>query len=70
MFKIDEPAKKIETANIRCKTMQIKPNIKQRNTLLTWFELSRIAYNLTIKNLRKNNTTKDRAMRDIIKQEM
>ena len=70
MFKIDEPEKKIETQNIRCKTIQIKPTIKQRNTLLTWFELSRIAYNLTIKNLRKNNTIKDRAMRDIIKQEM
>ena len=70
MFKSSEPTKNIETSNIRCKTIQINPTIKQRNTLLSWFELSRIAYNLTIKNLRKDNKTKDRAMRNIIKQEM
>lgn len=60
----------IDTNNIRCEKIELKPNLKQINILLTWFELSRIAYNLTIKKLKIDNTIKDRKMRDIIKQDM
>jgi len=64
------PPKLITTDNIRCKKIHIKPTIKQGNILLTWFELARIAYNISIKNLRKNNRTTFREMRNIVKQEM
>ena len=65
MFKNKEPHISVESSNIRCKKIQLKPSIKQRNRLLIWFELSRLAYNLTIKKLRVDNTIRDRRMRDI-----
>lgn len=60
----------IKSKNIRCETIYLKPTLKQRNILLDWFELSRLAYNKTIQYLKKDNTIKDRKMRDIIKQDM
>ena len=70
MYKDTEKESIIDTTNIRCEKVQIKPTIKQINVLLTWFELSRIAYNLTINKLRKDNTIAFRPMRNKIKQAM
>ena len=67
---ISNPDKVIKTDNIRCKMIQLNPNLKQRNTLLTWFELSRLTYNLTINLLRKDNKISKLKMRDRVKQEM
>ena len=69
VFKLDNPIQQIETSNIRCKKIQIEPTLKQRNILLTWFELSRLTYNLTINLLKMNNLSKTK-MRDKVKQEM
>ena len=44
---------KINTSQIRCKQITLNPKLKERNILLTWFELYRRAYNTTIKYLRQ-----------------
>ena len=64
------PNKSIETDNIRCKMITLNPTLKQKNTLLTWFELSRITYNMTISLLKKDDKITKCKMRDKVKQEM
>ena len=68
--RISQPEKLIETSNIRCKLIHLKPNLKQRNILLTWFELSRLTYNLTLTLLNKGVNLPKLKMRDKIKQEI
>lgn len=53
-FRSDNIDQSIETTNIRCKKVQLNPNLKQRNILLTWFELSRLTYNLIVKLLKNS----------------
>ena len=65
-----EPEKKINTEFTRCEMVKISPTQKQRHILLTWFEINRLAYNLTVKNLRKDNNVKKYTMRDMIKTDM
>lgn len=70
IFNLDNPKQPIKTSNIRCKKIQLNPTLKQRNILLNWFELTRLSYNLTVNFLKKDNTIKDRKMRDNVKQAM
>jgi IS605 OrfB family transposase len=42
----------IKTANLRCKKVILKPANKVRNILLTWLELYRLTYNITVKFLK------------------
>ena len=67
---LTEPVKSIRTEFTRCEMVKISPTQKQRHILLTWFEINRLAYNLTVKKLRKNNKAKKYAMRDMIKNDM
>lgn len=59
----------VNTENIRCKKVQLNPNRVQRNILLTWFELSRITYNITLKLLNQEKLSKLK-MRDKVKEHM
>lgn len=66
-----QPEQVINTTSIRCKKIQLNPTNKQRHILLTWLELSRITYNLTIKEMRKETLSERKLsktkMRDLVK---
>ena len=69
--------KKINTSNIRCEQIILKPNVRQRHLLFTWFDLTRISYNLGVKKLRKDYYDKPKnpiksmnKFRDYVKKEM
>ena len=65
------PEQQINITNVRCKKVILNPTNKQRHILLTWLELSRITYNITLKEIKKDtkNLSKTK-MRDKVKQEM
>lgn len=65
------PRRAINTTNVRCKKIFLNPTNKQRHILLTWLELSRITYNITLREIKKDteNLSKTK-MRNKVKQEM
>jgi putative transposase len=66
-----EPEKQINSTNIRCEKVILHPTNKQRHILLTWLELSRITYNMTLKELKKDTERLSKTkMRNKVKQKM
>jgi IS605 OrfB family transposase len=63
-------AKNIKTKDVRCKQVELRPKLRERHILKTWFELYRQTYNLTIALLKNHSTLSKYDARNKIKDEI